>query len=126
MARQLTLAGIGSLACTTLMPQQALAAPAITLNASFAGVNGYSINSPLTPGDNGLFYGTTSDGGDNDVGSIFEFDPSGGSITLKASFDGANGAGPWAVLTPAGNGLFYGTTVGGGDNDLGSIIEIDS
>ena len=79
----------------------------------------------LTPAGNGLFYGTAVDGGDNGFGSIFEFDPSGGGITLKASFDGANGATPIAALTPAGNGLFYGTAVDGGDNGFGSIFEFD-
>jgi hypothetical protein len=32
------------------------------------------------------------------------------AITLKASFHGANGYSLYAPLTPAGNGLFYGTT----------------
>ena len=123
---QLALAGIGSLAFATLTPQPTLAAPAITLKASFDGANGANPSAALTPAGNWLFYGTTYGGGDNNVGSIFEFDPSGGgSIKLKASFDYANGAYPSAALTPAGNGLFYGTTTSGGDNNLGSIFEFD-
>jgi uncharacterized repeat protein (TIGR03803 family) len=60
------------------------------------------------------------------LGSIFEFDPSGtGSITLKASFVGANGAFPNPALTPAGNGIFYGTTYSGGDYNAGTIYEFD-
>jgi uncharacterized repeat protein (TIGR03803 family) len=123
---QLALAGIGSLAFATLTPQPTLAAPAITLKASFDGANGAYPSAALTPAGNWLFYGTTYGGGDNNVGSIFEFDPSGGgSIKLKASFDYANGAYPSAALIPAGNGLFYGTTTSGGDNNLGSIFEFD-
>jgi uncharacterized repeat protein (TIGR03803 family) len=126
LIRQLALAGIGSLAFAALTPQSTLAAPAITLKASFNGANGANPYAALTPAGNGLFYGTTVYGGDNNVGSIFEFDPSGsGSITLKASFDGTNGAKPESALTPAGNGLFYGTTVLGGGNGVGSIFEFD-
>ena len=122
---QLALVGIGSLAFATLTPQPTLAAPAITLKASFEGTNVRGSFAALTPAGNGLFYGTTVEGGDNGGGSIFEFDPSGGgSITLKASIF-ADKAASQSALTPAGNGLFYGTTVGGGDNDLGSIFEFD-
>jgi uncharacterized repeat protein (TIGR03803 family) len=127
VASQLALAGIGALAFTSITSRSAFAAPMLTLKASFNLANG-AIPNALTPAGNGLFYGTAAYGGDNDLGSIFEFDPSGGGITLKASFDLANGAGvvPFAALTPAGNGLFYGTTLGGGDNGFGSIFEFDS
>lgn len=125
--RQLAImGGIGSLAFTIITPQPTFAAPTITVKASFAGTNGADPAAALTPAGNGLFYGTTIRGGDNNVGSIFEFDSSGGgSITPKASFDGANGANPESALTPAGNGLFYGTTVLGGSNGVGSIFEFD-
>jgi len=127
MLRQLAImGGIGSLAFTIITPQPTFAAPTITVKANFAGTNGSDPAAALTPAGNGLFYGTTIRGGDNNVGSIFEFDPSGvGSITLKASFDGASGANPESSLTPAGNGLYYGTTVLGGSNGVGSIIEFD-
>ncbi len=123
---QLALAGIGSLAFDTLTPQPTLAASAITLKASFDGANGRAPFAALTPAGNGLFYGTTFSGVDNNVGSIFEFNSSGsGSITLKASFDGATGDTPIAALTPVGNGLFYGTAFYGGANGAGSIFEFD-
>jgi uncharacterized repeat protein (TIGR03803 family) len=123
---QLALVGTGSLGFATLTPQPTLAAAAISLKASFEAANGANPSAALTPASNWLFFGTTSGGGDHNVGSIFEFDSSGaGSIKLKASFDYANGAYPSAALTPAGNGLFYGTTTSGGDNSLGSIFEFD-
>jgi len=122
---QLALAGIGTLAFTSITSQSTFAAPMLTLKASFDGANGAAPYVALTPAGNGLFYGTAVDGGDNGFGSIFEFDPSGGGITLKASFDGANGANPIAALTPASNELFYGTAVYGGDNVFGSIFEFD-
>ena len=87
----------------------------------------------LTSDGNGKFYGTTENGGANGVGGIFEVDPSGsGSITLKGSFDNANGAGPVAALTSAGNGNFYGITPnystnsnGVEENYYGTIFEFD-
>jgi len=98
----------------------------ITLKGSFDGANGANPYAALTSAGNGKFYGTTYNGGDNDEGAIFEFDPSGnGSITLKGSFDVANGAGPRAALTSASNGKFYGTTAWGGDNGYGGIFEFD-
>ena len=125
----LVIAGIGSLAVATLTPETALAAPAITLKGSFDGANGYGPYAALTSAGNGKFYGTTFinlNGSDVGSGVIFEYDPSGsGSITLKGSFDGANGAGPYAALTSAGNGKFYGTTGGGGVNNAGAILEFD-
>jgi len=124
--RPLALAGIGSLAFATLTPQATFAAPAITLKGTFYGPNGATPSAALTSDGNGKFYGTTTNGGDNGVGAIFEFDPSGsGSVTLKGSFNNANGAGPSAALTSAGNGKFYGTTPFGGDNGVGGIFEFD-
>jgi uncharacterized repeat protein (TIGR03803 family) len=98
----------------------------VTLKGSFDGANGAEPFAALTSAGNGKFYGTTRYGGVNNAGVIFEFDPSGsGSITLKGSFDGANGRSPTAALTSAGNGKFYGTTRYGGVNDAGAIFEFD-
>ena len=97
----------------------------ITVKASFDVLNGAIPYAALTPAGNGLFYGTTYDGGANGVGTIYEFDPSGGGITIKATFNGDNGSHPLAALTPAGNGRFYGTTVGGGSHSVGTIFEFD-
>ena len=80
----------------------------------------------LTPAGNGLYYGTSVNGGPNGKGAIFLFDSATGSITLQDSFIGSNGANPYAALTAAGNGLFYGTTKGGGANGNGAIFEFNS
>ena len=47
------------------------------------------------------------------------------TLTLKGSFNRSNGDAPYAPLTPAGNGKFYGTTVAGGANNSGAIFEFD-
>jgi uncharacterized repeat protein (TIGR03803 family) len=97
----------------------------ITLQDSFDGTNGSYPTAALTAAGNGLYYGTTEYGGTSNNGAIFEFDSANGSITLKGSFDGANGSNPYAALTAAGNGLYYGTTLQGGASNNGAIFEFD-
>ena len=97
----------------------------ITLKGSFDRSNGSNPTAAMTAAGNGLYYGTTENGGDNGFGGIFEFNSANGSITLKGSFDGANGSNPYAALTAAGNGLYYGTTLQGGASNNGAIFEFD-
>jgi uncharacterized repeat protein (TIGR03803 family) len=101
----------------------------ITRLASFTGgINGTGTfpNATLTPSGNNTFYGTATEGGVHDLGTIFEFNPTGGTITRLASFTGTgNGSLPFAALTPSGNGKFYGTALFGGDDDLGTIFEFN-
>ena len=65
----------------------------------------------------GDLYGTTSKGGANGDGTIFELSPS-GSETILYSFTGVNGDGanPVAGLIMDSEGNFYGTTSNGGDS----------
>ncbi len=79
----------------------------------------------LVQGSDGKFYGTTLNGGDNGYGTVFQYTPGGELITLH-SFgntvtEGSNPEGP-LVLGKDGN--FYGTTVGGGANFLGTVFRI--
>jgi uncharacterized repeat protein (TIGR03803 family) len=77
---------------------------------------------------NGNFYGTTSSGGANGDGTVFEITPNGALTTLYSfcSLSGcADGAQPMAGLLQA-NGNFYGTTYAGGANGLGTIFNITS
>ena len=99
---------------------------ALARRASFDGTNGSLPIGSLTARSDGLLYGVAGGGGANGHGAIYEFDPSNGSIKLLASFDGSiNGAAPRSGLTPAGNGSFFGTTVGGGSNGGGAIYKFD-
>lgn len=100
-------------------------AQAATLTAlvSFAGTNGASPGSALVLGNDGSFYGTTSVGGSNNVGTVFQMTPSGALNTL-VSFDLANGANPSAPVVLGTDGNFYGTTAAGGTNSRGTIFKL--
>ena len=78
----------------------------------------------LIQATNGNFYGTTSEGGANDEGTVFEITPA-GKLTRLHSFDGADGSSPYAGLIQATDGDFYGTTYGGADNE-GTVFKITS
>jgi len=67
----------------------------------------------LVQATNGDFYGTTTYGGANGVGTVFKITAS-GTLTTLYSFDGAHGAYPYAGLVQATNGDLYGTTGEGG------------
>jgi uncharacterized repeat protein (TIGR03803 family) len=97
----------------------------LTSLASFDGNNGIGPLDSLTLGTDGFFYGTTDSGGSSDWGTLFSFNPTGNVLTSLASFDGANGAFSSASLTLGTDGLFYGTTQGGGTSDAGTIFSFD-
>ena len=65
----------------------------------------------------GNLYGTTEQGGAYGDGTVFELAKGSGTITTLASFNGANGAFPFAGLIMDSSGNLYGTTEGGGAND---------
>jgi len=76
---------------------------------------------------NGNFYGTTSQGGANNQGTVFEITPSGRVATLYsfcAQENCVDGAGPQAGLVQAIDGNFYGTTQSGGAYGHGAIFGI--
>jgi len=92
--------------------------------ASFDGNNG-AIPEGLTLGSDGLFYGPTALGGSFGLGTIFSFNLSGNVLTSLASFDGDNGGLPFASLTLAPDGLFYGPTALGGNSYNGTIFSFN-
>ena len=99
-------------------------AAGITNLANFDGENGKGPFASLTLENKGIFYGTTYDTGNKDLGTIFSFDPNGNVLTNLANFTGDNGNGPVGSLTVS-NGLFYGTTQYGGSKDIGTIFSFD-
>jgi len=87
-------------------------------------VNGQAPRGPLVSYTNGLFYGVTNLGGANNLGTIFEYNPSTGTLIKKIDLTGlSNGANPQSTMVMANNGLLYGLTQLGGINDDGIIYE---
>jgi uncharacterized repeat protein (TIGR03803 family) len=74
----------------------------------------------LVQATDGNFYGTTSYGGGNNYGTVFEMTPT-GKLTMLHSLSGTDGAQPKAGLVQATNGDLYGTTFGGGWHDHRTI-----
>jgi uncharacterized repeat protein (TIGR03803 family) len=111
-------------------------AQTFTSLASFNGTDGAEPQyMSLVQGTDGNYYGTTLPGGSNYGGSnsgegtVFKLTP-GGTLTALYSFCVAgyppcpDGAGPWGSLVLGLDGNFYGTTVGGGYEDGGTIFKI--
>ena len=78
---------------------------------------------------NGIFYGTTINGGDLGLGTVFSIDGN-GKITVIHSFQGSqaippDGASPFSGLTLGSDGNLYGTTISGGTlNNYGTIYKV--
>jgi uncharacterized repeat protein (TIGR03803 family) len=79
----------------------------------------------LVQGSDGTFYGTTNQGGANNLGTVFSV-TSGGTLTTLHSFIGTDGANPQAQPTQEPSLNFYGTTVTGGASNLGTVFKITS
>jgi uncharacterized repeat protein (TIGR03803 family) len=80
----------------------------------------------LIQATDGNFYGTTTHGGADNDGTIYQFAPNGGGLTVLHSFDGADGEQPYAELFQDTDGTFYGTTNLGGANDVGTVFGLST
>jgi uncharacterized repeat protein (TIGR03803 family) len=105
------------------------AANTLVNKIDFAGAtNGASpsMGSVLLLASNGKLYGTTSQGGVNNQGVLFEYDYSNNTLTKKIDFAAAtNGSTPQGGLSQASNGKIYGTALFGGANNLGVLFAYD-
>jgi len=72
---------------------------------------------------NGNLYGTTYEGGANDLGTVFEIDKRRAEKVLYSFAGGEDGANPYAGITLL-NGIPYGNTSRGGSGDYGTIYTI--
>lgn len=87
--------------------------------------NGANPYGSLTLASNGNFYGMTSNGGANNGGVIFSFDPFTLSYTKLKDFEYSSGSNPYGNLLQASDGKFYGLTNSGGSKDAGVIFSFD-
>lgn len=82
----------------------------------------------LVEANDGNFYGTSGAGGESHecwagCGTVFKITRAGVLTTLH-SFNNSDGAGPEAALVQSTDGSFYGTTVGGGTHNDGTVFRI--
>jgi uncharacterized repeat protein (TIGR03803 family) len=91
----------------------------------FEGSDGSRPMAGVIQASDGMFYGTTANGGEFGLGTVFRLDARTGILTTLYSFSGADGRGPMASLIQAGDGRFYGTTQSGGQFQAGTIFRID-
>ena len=78
----------------------------------------------LVQGRDGNFYGTTSQGGPHDSGTVFKITLQRVFTTVYAFTGGTDGAGPHAGLILGHDGNFYGTTLRGGSTGAGTIFRL--
>jgi uncharacterized repeat protein (TIGR03803 family) len=106
---------------------QITATGTLTTLHSFNGSDGANPQAALLPQPNpGLtLYGTTNQGGTNNLGTFFSVTPT-GTLTTLHSFTGSDGANPQGVLVPQPDPdlIFYGTTNQGGTNSLGTVFSV--
>lgn len=103
-----------------------LPAQTLTTLHSFAGADGSNPYAQLLQASDGNFYGTTSAGGANSSGTVFQLEPGGKFTTLHSfnQFQLSDGNQPHGWLIQARDGNLYGTTSHGGVGHQGSIYRL--
>ena len=91
---------------------------------SFTGANGSYPDGGLTIDAAGDLFGTTTNGGTDGDGTVFEIPAATRSLTTLFTFAGANGQDPTAALTPDAAGDLFGTTTNGGAAGDGTVFEL--
>jgi uncharacterized repeat protein (TIGR03803 family) len=75
---------------------------------------------------NGLMYAMTYQGGANNYGIIFSYNPSTNVFSHEIDFDGSNnGSNPYSTFVQGPNGNLYAMTYLGGSNNFGTLFEYD-
>ncbi len=89
----------------------------------FAGTEGsYPDGNDLIQAQDGKLYGMTLDGGANNYGVVFSFDPAGNTYTDLHDFDDSDGEYPYGTLLQTPDGTLYGLTYDGGLTDDGVLF----
>lgn len=98
----------------------------LTTLHSFHGTDGAEPLAGVVQSANGAFYGTTNLGGSKSDGAVFKV-TAGGTFTTLHSFcsqtNCTDGLNPFAPLVLGTDGNLYGTTLGGGSHDDGTVFK---
>jgi len=120
--------GCGGVGCGTVF--KITLSGVLTTVHRFNGYDGYWPYAGLVQDTDGLFYGTTLNGGVNGIdglGTVFQMTP-GGTLTTLYSFclqtNCPDGEAPYGGLVRASDGNFYGVAEYGGANQFGTVFKI--
>jgi uncharacterized repeat protein (TIGR03803 family) len=80
----------------------------------------------LVQGPDGMLYGTTLYGGNNNKGTIYRIGLDGTSFSIVHHFNESDGENPEGALIVGQNGELYGTTMMGGSSDRGTVYRIST
>jgi uncharacterized repeat protein (TIGR03803 family) len=94
------------------------------LHTFTGGTDGVSPNGRLVRDKVGNLYGTTTGGGVNGSGTVFEVSPAGNEKVLHSLIGGTQGSDPQAGLAMDAAGNLYGTATAGGANGNGTVFEL--
>lgn len=96
-----------------------------TLHA-FSDTDGSQPHAGLVSNGSGNLYGTTTEGGVYDQGTIFQISTTTQALTTLHSFNGSDGSTPLSGVAFDANGNLYGTTEYGGISNLGTVFQLSS
>lgn len=86
--------------------------------------DGVSPQAAVMFGRDGNIYGTTSRGGNNDLGTVFKVAPAGQETVIWSFGAGSDGTIPFASLIQASDGSLYGVTATGGAYGGGVLFKL--
>lgn len=96
----------------------------ITTLYNFSGADGNRPQGNLVIDSSGNLYGTTTQGGTHNSGTVFELAANTNTLTTLVNFDSlSNGASPHSLTIDSSNNI-YGTTSQGGSTGYGTVFEI--
>ncbi|MFO0954166.1 MAG: choice-of-anchor tandem repeat GloVer-containing protein [Isosphaeraceae bacterium] len=91
---------------------------------SFNGLNGSGPMAGVVQGPDGALYGTTTQGGNSALGTVFRFDRAAATVSTLHHFSGADGSTLYSGVTVGKDGLLYGSTYSGGAANLGTLFRL--
>lgn len=98
----------------------------LTTVLSFNSTNGSKPCGSLFNDGSGHLWGTTTEGGRFDKGTVFKMNVASGELKTVVHFNSANGSNPYAGLVSDGVGNLWGTTERGGKWDYGTVFKLNA
>jgi uncharacterized repeat protein (TIGR03803 family) len=87
---------------------------------------GGTLYAGLIQGTDGALYGTASEGGTSNHGTVFKLNTDGSGFAVLKHLDSSTGGNPWGRLVQGMDGAFYGTTRNGGSHGGGTAFKLNA